>query len=159
MSRNTVPLHKEAWIEELAIKIFNEIEALTKDKVGVSRESYGKGETISINYMIDLAKEFGFYIKKDAAANVYLSLEQSIKNNHILIGSHIDSVPQGGNFDGLAGVIAGFLILVYLKEKKVKTSLPIKLLVLRGEESAWYGKNCIGSKALFGLISLSLIHI
>ena len=153
MSKNTMPLHKEAWIEELAIKIFNEIEALTKDKVGVSRESYGKGETISINYMIDLAKEFGFYIEKDAAANVYLSLEQSIKNNYILIGSHIDSVPQGGNFDGLAGVIAGFLILVYLKEKKVKTSLPIKLLVLRGEESAWYGKNCIGSKALFGLIS------
>ena len=88
MSKNTMPLHKEAWIEELAIKIFNEIEALTKDKVGVSRESYGKGETISINYMIDLAKEFGFYIEKDAAANVYLSLEKSIKNNHILIGSH-----------------------------------------------------------------------
>ena len=131
MSANTMPLHKEAWIEELAIKIFNEIEALTKDKVGVSRESYGKGETISINYMINLAKKFGFYIEKDAAANVYLSLEKFIKNNHILIGSHIDSVPQGGNFDGLAGVIAGFLILVYLKEKKVKTSLPIKLLVLR----------------------------
>ena len=55
MSKNTMPLHKEAWIEELAIKIFNEIEVLTKDKVGVSRESYGKGETISINYMIDLA--------------------------------------------------------------------------------------------------------
>ena len=72
MSKYTMPLHKEAWIEELAIKIFNEIEALTKDKVGVSRESYGKGETISINYMIDLAKEFGFYIEKDAASNVYL---------------------------------------------------------------------------------------
>ena len=84
MSKNTMPLHKEAWIEELAIKIFKEIEVLTKDKVGVSRESYGKGETISINYMIDLAKEFGFYIEQDAAANVYLSLEKSIKNNYIL---------------------------------------------------------------------------
>ena len=47
-----MPLHKEAWIEKLAIKIFTEIEALTKDKVGVSRESYGKGETIGINYLI-----------------------------------------------------------------------------------------------------------
>ncbi len=131
MSKNTMPLHKEAWVEELAVKIFNEIEALTKDKVGVSRESYGKGETISINYMIDLAKEFGFYIEKDAAANVYLSLEQSIKNNHILIGSHIDSVPQGGNFDGLAGVIAGFLILVYSKEKKGQNFFAHKIVSIK----------------------------
>ena len=132
MSKNTMPLHKEAWIEDLAIKIFNEIEALTKDKVGVSRESYGKGETISINYMIDLAKGFGFYIEKDAAANVYLSLEKSTKNNHILIGSHIDSVPQGGNFDGLAGVIAGFLILVYLKEKKNQNFFAYKIVSVKG---------------------------
>ena len=153
MSNNTMPLHKAAWIEKLAIKIFTEIEALTKDKVGVSRESYGKGETIGINYLIDLAKKIGLCIETDDAANVYLSIEKSTKSNHILIGSHMDSVPQGGNFDGLAGGIAGFLILVNLKEKKIKTSLPVKLLVLRGEESAWYGKNCIGSKALFGLIS------
>ena len=65
----------------------------------------------------------------------------------------MDSVPQGGNFDGLAGVVAGFLLLANLKEKKIRTSLPVKVLILRGEESAWYGKNCIGSKALFGLLS------
>ena len=112
MSNNTMPLHKAAWIKELAIKIFNEIEALTKDKVGVSRESYGKGETLGINYLIDLAKKFGLYIEKDDAANVYLSLEKYPKSNHILIGSHMDSVPQGGNFDGLAGVVAGFLVLI-----------------------------------------------
>ena len=80
--------------------------------------------------------------------------EKTIKTNYILVGSHLDSVPQGGNFDGLAGGVAGFLLLVNLKEKKIRTSFPIKVLILRGEESAWYGKNCIGSKALFGLLSL-----
>ena len=118
MLNDKVPLHEEEWIEELAIKIFSDIEELTRDKIGVSRESYGSGEALGINYLIDLAEQFGFYVEKDDAANVILSLEESIKTNYILIGSHMDSVPQGGNFDGLAGVVAGFLILANLKEKK-----------------------------------------
>ena len=154
MLNDKLPLHEEEWIETLAVKIFSDIESLTRDKIGISRESYGKGEALGIKYLIDLAEEFGFYIEKDDAANVFFSLDKSIKTNYILVGSHMDSVPQGGNFDGLAGVVAGFLLLVNLKEKKIKTSLPVKVLVLRGEESAWYGKNCIGSKALFGLLSL-----
>jgi N-carbamoyl-L-amino-acid hydrolase len=154
MLNDKLPLHEEEWIEKLAVKIFSDIETLTRDKIGISRESYGKGEALGIKYLIDLAEEFGFHIEKDDAANVFFSLDKSIKTNYILVGSHMDSVPQGGNFDGLAGVVAGFLLLVNLKEKKIKTSLPVKVLVLRGEESAWYGKNCIGSKALFGLLSL-----
>ena len=153
MLNDKILLHEEEWFEKLAIKIFSDIENLTKDKIGISRESYGRGETLGINYIIDLAKEFGFYVEKDDAANIVLSLDRSIQSNYILVGSHMDSVPQGGNFDGLAGVVAGFLLLANLKEKKIRTSLPVKVLILRGEESAWYGKNCIGSKALFGLLS------
>ena len=154
MLNDKIPLHEEEWFEKLAIKIFSDIGNLTKDKIGISRESYGRGETLGINYLIDLAEEFGFYVEKDDAANIVLSLDKSIQSNYILVGSHMDSVPQGGNFDGLAGVVAGFLLLANLKEKKIRTSLPVKVLILRGEESAWYGKNCIGSKALFGLLSL-----
>ena len=154
MLNNEIPLHEEVCIEQLAIKIFTDIELLTRDKVGISRESYGRGEALAINYLTDLAEKFGFYVEKDEAANVILSLDNIIKTNYIIVGSHIDSVPQGGNFDGLAGVVAGFLLLVNLKGKRIRTSFPIKVLILRGEESAWYGKNCIGSKALFGLLTL-----
>ena len=126
MSNDKIPLHEEEWIEKLAIKIFSDIESLTRDKIGISRESYGKGEALGINYLIDLAEEFGFHVEKDDAANIVLSLDKSIKTNYILVGSHMDSVPQGGNFDGLAGVVAGFLLLANLKEKKIRTSLPVK---------------------------------
>ena len=118
MSNDKVPLHEEQWIENLAIKIFSDIESLTRDKVGISRESYGKGEALGINYLIDLAEEFGFNVEKDDAANIIFSLDKSIKTNYILVGSHMDSVPQGGNFDGLAGVVAGFLLLANLKKNK-----------------------------------------
>ena len=55
-----IPLHEEEWFEKLAIKIFSDIGNLTKDKIGISRESYGRGENLGIHYIIDLAKEFGF---------------------------------------------------------------------------------------------------
>ena len=64
MLNDKVPLHEEEWIKKLATKIFSDIESLTRDKVGISRESYGKGESLAINYLTDLAEEFGFYVEK-----------------------------------------------------------------------------------------------
>ena len=44
MLNDKIPLHEEEWFEKLAIKIFSDIGNLTKDKIGISRESYGRGE-------------------------------------------------------------------------------------------------------------------
>ena len=145
-------LNKDTWLEQLAIKIFNDIFELTKDKRGISRETYGEGETKAINYFIKLATDFGFHVEVDPAANVFFSLKPIKNSRYILTGSHMDSVPMGGNFDGLAGVVAGFLILIYIKKNNINLSVPLKVLALRGEESAWYGRNYIGSKCIFGLI-------
>ena len=143
----------EEWIKNLATKIFSDIYDLTQDRQGVSRESYGSGETLAINYLIDLAKKLDLYVETDEAANVFFTLNASINNKYILTGSHMDSVPFGGNFDGLAGVIAGFLILAYFSKNNINPDYPIKVVALRGEESAWYGRNYIGSKSIFGLIT------
>jgi N-carbamoyl-L-amino-acid hydrolase len=69
------------------------------------------------------------------------------------MGSHLDSVPEGGNFDGLAGVVAGLLCLVKAKRLGVPLTRPLAVLGLRGEESAWFGKPYLGSYALFGKLS------
>jgi N-carbamoyl-L-amino-acid hydrolase len=68
----------------------------------------------------------------------------------VATGSHLDTVPRGGNYDGAAGVVAGLLALVGIKLCGVTPSRTLKLLALRGEESAWFGKSWIGSHALFG---------
>ena len=146
-------IYDEKWIERLAITIFDDIAVLTKDRHGVSRETYGKGETDAINYLSKLAVELGLYVEVDDAANVFFSSKPIVNSRYMLIGSHMDSVPLGGNFDGLAGVLAGFLILSYLSKNKINLSLPLKVIALRGEESAWYGRNYIGSKSIFGLLT------
>ena len=151
--RSNAPIYDEKWIERLAITIFDDIAVLTKDRYGVSRETYGKGETDAINYLSKLAVELGLYVEVDDAANVFFSSKPIVNSRYMLIGSHMDSVPLGGNFDGLAGVLAGFLILSYLSKNKINLSLPLKVIALRGEESAWYGRNYIGSKSIFGLLT------
>ena len=148
-----VSLHDEKWMESLAITIFEDIAELTKDKEGVSRETYGKGETDAINYLSKLAIQLGLHVEVDDAANVFYSSKPIENSRYILVGSHMDSVPIGGNFDGLAGVLAGFLILSYISKNKINLSLPLKVVALRGEESAWYGRNYIGSKSIFGLLT------
>ena len=150
---SNAPIYDEKWIERLAITIFDDIAVLTKDRDGVSRETYGKGETDAINYLSKLAVELGLYVEVDDAANVFFSSKPIVNSRYMLIGSHMDSVPLGGNFDGLAGVLAGFLILSYLSKNKINLSLPLKVIALRGEESAWYGRNYIGSKSIFGLLT------
>ena len=66
------------------------------------------------------------------------------------MGSHLDSVPHGGNYDGAAGVIAGLLCLIRLRLEGKVPRHGIKVLALRGEESPWFETACLGSRALFG---------
>jgi N-carbamoyl-L-amino-acid hydrolase len=61
-------------------------------------------------------------------------------------------VPQGGNFDGGAGVVAGLLCLIRLLNERPSAPSPVRVLIMRGEESAYYGRANIGSRALFGLL-------
>jgi N-carbamoyl-L-amino-acid hydrolase len=69
---------------------------------------------------------------------------------YTLIGSHVDSVPVGGNFDGLAGVIAGLICLIHQRRAGRRFARPVRVIAMRGEESAWFGPCYTASKALTG---------
>ena len=69
------------------------------------------------------------------------------------MGSHLDSVPEGGNYDGLAGVVAGLMCLAKARRVGARLHRPLAVIGLRGEESAWFGKPYLGSYALFGKLS------
>ena len=56
MLNDKVPLHEEEWIEELAIKIFSDVEELTRDKIGVSRESYGGRKVPSLLKLLPFSR-------------------------------------------------------------------------------------------------------
>lgn len=140
--------------EKLARKLFDHFRRETRDVEGVSRPAYSDMETSSLKYLEEFAEGRGLHVEYDAAENAVFSLPEDAKaTQFVLIGSHIDSVPQGGNFDGLAGILAGLLCLLKAKETGVRFKRPVKVIALRGEESAWFGPCYIGSKALLGRLN------
>ena len=141
--------------KKLALEIFEEVKNQTKDSViGVTRESFGIGEEQALKTLEMYAKKLNLEFDRDDYQNLWIWRKGEVSDlPPIVIGSHIDSVPQGGNYDGLAGIVAGILILHSLDKRNLKTKNPIKVLALRGEESAWYGKAYIGSSALLGVLA------
>lgn len=138
----------------LAEKLFADIREISFDGVGVTRESYGSGETAAANRLREFAMTEGLVVETDRAANLIFSTKEAAQGvPSVWVGSHIDSVPQGGNFDGLAGVVAGLLCLVARQRTNTCDHWPLKVIALRGEESAWFGKAYVGSGALFGKLS------
>jgi N-carbamoyl-L-amino-acid hydrolase len=141
-------------LQRLALELFQTFRDMSFDGVGISRETYGPAETAAIEVIERVAQEHGLATKWDAARNLIVRLPGRDSTLPVVAtGSHLDSVPQGGNFDGAAGVIASLMGIIAAQQ--LGTPLrDIELYVLRGEESAWYGGPCyFGSRALFGQLT------
>ena len=117
------------------------------------RPSYGQAETNAHNFVAEIARKEGLAVSTDAAANTIIELPGEVDTPWVACGSHLDSVPDGGDFDGVAGVAAGLAVLLDLRSKNIIPRRTIKLFIFRGEESAWFGRSYLGSKALMGQIT------
>ena len=140
-------------LRALARGLFSELRRLSFDGVGVTRESFGPLETAAQDLIARIAVEHGLAVERDRCCNLVVTLAGTdTALPFIATGSHLDSVPRGGNYDGAAGVVSGLLALIALRRLEPRPRRTSKLYALRGEESAWFGKSWIGAHALFGLL-------
>lgn len=136
----------------LAERLFDELKARTGGPAGITRASYGEGEAVAHELVIREAERLGLAWRRDPAANLFVTLVGREAGPAIMIGSHLDSVPSGGNFDGAAGVLAGLSVMAGFVEAGVTPPRDIVLAVFRAEESAWFNASYIGSRAALGLL-------
>lgn len=103
-----------------AEKVFNDIREFSKDPVrGISRQGYGPLENQAHEYLKTIARELNLEIKVDRCGNLFLTLPGTDRSLPCyMTGSHADSVPQGGHYDGLAGVVAAITTLWWIGKKK-----------------------------------------
>ena len=138
----------------LSEKLFSTLLDLSRDSEGgVTRAPYSAEETQIHRRFGEIAESLGLTVTQDAMANTYMTLpgrEPAAKK--ILVGSHLDSVKQGGNFDGAAGVVAGLVACAVLKDLGVQPNCDISVMGVRAEESAWFGVSYIGSRGSLGLL-------
>ena len=90
----------------------------------------------------------------DEAGNLVGLLKSNIKTNElVIIGSHIDTVPAGGRYDGIAGVIAALNVIKYIKDNKIDLPFNIAVYDYLGEELNDWGISCLGSRGIAGLLT------
>ena len=138
----------------LAEAILDQVRQLSPDTAGVWRPAYSAIETSVLDYLEEVARSHGLIAWRDGGANLVMARPGDTDRTARcgLIGSHVDSVPQGGNFDGLAGVVTAMLSLIAMELAGVETAMPVRAIALRAEESACFGMAYLGSQALFGLL-------
>lgn len=108
---------------------------------GVTRLGYSPVEDMMHEEFIKSGREMGYTDIADEAGNTYVC--NSMDDNYYLIGSHLDSVVEGGRYDGVAGVIAGMMVLRWAKEDNLQ--VPVRVGAFRCEESSNFGCCTIGS--------------
>ncbi|EHP43687.1 allantoate amidohydrolase [Cupriavidus basilensis OR16] len=137
----------------LATALFDRLREQSFDGVGVTRDSYGAGEQRAHQLVADAARALELEVATDAALNLYLTLSGTDRGAAaVMTGSHLDSVPRGGNFDGAAGVVAGLAVLAGWRKAGFLPRRDVTVAAIRAEESAWFPVSYAGSKAAFGLL-------
>lgn len=109
---------------------------------GVTRLGYSAEEDEMHRIFREIAEREGFQTYTDEVGNTYAANEIS-NREYYLIGSHLDSVVDGGRYDGVAGIIAGLMILKWAKENQL--NIPLRVVAFRCEESSNFGRCTIGS--------------
>jgi beta-ureidopropionase / N-carbamoyl-L-amino-acid hydrolase len=107
---------------------------------GVTRDGFSDACVAARNYAMQLMRGFGMEPRVDPAGNIFGSRagsEQSLKP--ILFGSHIDSVPSGGNFDGDLGSMSAIEVMQTLKEHGVTMRHPLQMVIWTDEENTFAG--------------------
>ncbi len=144
----------------LASRIFEELDEATRKGKGIVRDSYGEGEQAAHDIVRRVGEYLGLEIHSDAAQNLYLTYPgRDREAPGIIIGSHLDSVDQGGNFDGAAGVVAGIAVLAGFRRADFRPQCDITIMAIRCEEAAWFNTTYVGSYAAFGKMHLDELDV
>ena len=122
---------------------------------GVSRVAYTDADLQGRQYAIKLMREAKLDVSVDAAGNIVgrrAGSDPSLKP--LVIGSHIDSVPEGGNYDGDVGSLGAIEVAHTLTENRVVTRSPLEVVVFSNEEGG-----LVGSKAMIGELGSAELEV
>lgn len=116
---------------------------------GVDRVAFSQADIRSREYLIEIMTEAGCKVRIDAAGNIVGRREGAESTlPPIVSGSHTDTVPQGGRFDGAVGVLSAIECIQVLFEKNIQTRHPLEVIIFSDEEGG-----LIGSRALNGSLT------
>lgn len=134
---------------------FAQMGTITAKGEGITRLAFSKEDWQARQFVITLMKNAGLAVRIDNFGNVIGRREGRDKTAPaVMFGSHIDSVPNGGNFDGVVGVLGAIEVINCMNDAGFKNEQPVELVVFMSEESSRFGVATLGSKAMCGHLSI-----
>jgi allantoate deiminase len=154
---NEVQTGKNVNLEKVQARIESHIDTLSTYTAtpgkGTSRLTYSQEDLLARQYIKAKMKEVGLTVREDGLGNIFGRLEGSQKDApSVLIGSHFDSVPNGGSYDGPAGVVAGLEVAALFTENGLTPKYPLEVIALIEEEGSRFGGGLMGSRGMVGLL-------
>ncbi|MGR3762746.1 M20 family metallo-hydrolase [Rossellomorea sp. NS-SX7] len=122
---------------------------------GFTRLGYSEEEVEAIEAFKKAAENLGLTAYQDQAGNAFARWEGKV-DTVVMTGSHLDTVENGGGYDGVAGVLCGLGAVKQLKEGGYQPHHTIEVSCFASEESARFGVSTIGSKSVAGILDYSI---
>lgn len=118
---------------------------------GYARPGWSEADLECREWFAEEAADRGMTVEADGNGN--LIAWWGTGAGGVLTGSHFDSVPQGGAYDGPLGIVSAFLALDLLKERGVTPTRPIGIAAFAEEEGSRFGLACLGSRLMTGALA------
>lgn len=120
---------------------------------GVTRFSWSESAGKARTYIEQELRELGLAPREDGVGNLRATMKGTDDAPRVIIGSHLDSVKNGGPLDGAYGLITALEVLRCLHEEGLKPERDIEFIAFAEEEGSNFGLTCLGSKAITGQVS------
>ncbi|MCP1170344.1 allantoate amidohydrolase [Limimaricola litoreus] len=125
---------------------------------GTTRATFSAEFRQGSDYLRERMQEAGLIVREDAVGNLFGRIEgRDPTLAPIIVGSHFDSVPHGGKFDGPAGVIAGIEAAFLFQEQGLIPARPIEIIAMIEEEGARFGGGLMASRLLTGKLDTATL--
>ena len=144
---------------ERLVKDFEAMAQLTAPGEGINRLAFTDADWAGRQYIIDRMTDAGLFVEIDDFGNVIgYKLGKKPDLPVVMVGSHTDSVPNGGNYDGVVGVLSAIEVIRSMIDDGYEHDHTIAVVSFMCEESGRFGNATLGSKAMRGELTLQDLH-
>ena len=144
---------------ERLVKDFEAMAQLTAPVEGINRLAFTDADWAGRQYIIDRMTDAGLSIEIDDFGNVIgYKIGKKADLPVVMVGSHTDSVPNGGNYDGVVGVLSAIEVIRGMTDDGYEHDHTIAVVSFMCEESGRFGNATLGSKAMRGELTLQDLH-